>query len=93
MLQNEIDIHAKTILVIAMKASLKLRLSWGQADQLLTAPPDWPNETPVAMIVTPMASMIDTKSMYPKIATSANDGGRASISKMMADTIPNATIY
>lgn len=73
----------------AMKASTNVRPSLGHADQSEAGIRPWLCWTPVPMIVIPMARMIDTKSMYPRIATSANEGGRARRNRMIADTTPN----
>ena len=75
------------MLVVLRKADLSEMSSGGQADHSTAERPPgcWLAETPVAMTVIPIAAMMDTKSMYPRIANSAKLGGRANRNKTMAE--------
>src|SRR5688572_18610685 len=78
------------MLTIATKTSWAVTPSLGFHDQSMELMP--PVEslacTPVAIMVMPLAEMMETKSMYPRMAISVKDGGTDTPKRMMADTIP-----
>lgn len=73
--------------VTARKASEKVTSAAGQRLQSTAERPpvELLASMPVAMMVTPMAMMMDTKSMYPRMANSAKEGGMATRKRMMAE--------
>jgi hypothetical protein len=73
--------------VVLRKADFSEMSSGGQADHSTAERPPGCRlaSTPVAITVIMIAAMMDTKSMYPRIANSAKLGGRANRKRMIAE--------
>lgn len=79
--------YARTMFVVLKKADFSEMSSGGQADHSTAERPPgcWLAATPVEITVIAIAAMMDTKSMYPRIANSAKLGGRAKRKRMIAE--------